>query len=67
MVHHGTVESGNKWTIWDVKWDNYIDFMVKASSIPFDYVMCRYKPVGWTVANERDYKKYQAIHIGLAW
>ena len=51
MAHPVKVETGNKWTTWDVKWDNYIGSMVVVLDIPLDYVMIHDIPVECTVAN----------------
>ena len=67
VTHPGKLETGNKWTTWDVKWENYIGSMVGLSGIPLDYMTCFDIPVGWTAVNLHDRLKYQAIQIGPAW
>ena len=67
MAHPGKVETGHKWTTWDVKWDNYIGSMVVVLDIPLDYVMIHDIPVECTVANEHYRLKYQVIHIVPDW
>ena len=67
MAHPGKVETGHKWTTWDVKWENYIGSIVGVSGIPLDYVARLDMPVGWMVVSEHDHLKYQVIHIGPDW
>ena len=66
MEHPGKAETGKKWTTWDVKWENYIGFMVGVLGISLDYVMHCDMPSGWTAANKNNRLKYQVIHIGPA-
>ena len=40
VSHYGKLETGNKRTIWDVKWGNYTGSMVGVSDIPLYYVTC---------------------------
>ena len=54
MAHPGKVETGHKWTTWNVKWNNYIGSMVGVSGIPLDYVTRNDMPVVWTTEKERD-------------
>ena len=58
------METGHKWTTWDLTWDNYIGLLVRVLGIPLYYVTHCNMPVGRTAANEHNRLKYQAIYIG---
>ena len=67
MAHPGKVVTGHKLTTWDIKWENYVGFMVVVSVIPLYYVICCDMPVGWMAANEHyhlNIKQYRFDQIG---
>ena len=57
MAHRGKLETGHKWTTWNVKWKNHIVSMVGLSGILLDYGTRHNMPVGWTTADEQDHLK----------
>ena len=67
VAHPGKMETGHKWTTWDVKWDNYIGTMAQLLGFPLDYVIRCEMPVGWTAANDHNQFKYQAIYNVPDW
>ena len=64
VARPGKVQRGIKWTMWDMKRENYLVSMMGASGIPLDYIVRRYQPEGWTADNDHDRLKYQALHVG---
>ena len=57
----GKVATGQKWTTWDFKWEDYIGSMVRLLGVPLDCVTRHDMLSGWTAANEFDCLKYQAM------
>ena len=64
MAHSGKLETGHKWTTWDVKWENCIVCMVGVYVIPLYYMTHWDMATGWTASSEHDCLKYQSMHIG---
>ena len=67
VAHPGKDEIHQLWTIWVVRWENYISSVVGVFGIPLDYVKRCDIPIGLKAENDCDHLKYQAMQIGPDW